>query len=556
MVGSAEEADDRELVAAHRAAGDGRGHQRRPVLRRAAQRRVGAPGRRSALRRPVQLRALGAVDRRSRGRQPGDLGHRLATGPRALHEADRDPGGLHLPPARRLSHGRVSGPRGGRSRRGPRLRGPVLHRRLDHPHLAGRQPVPDDRRGQRALRRGPGREGRRSRPARQARRPSTGGYPSEVGRPRAAQRPCHPRPSASRRTRPRRRAPDPASASLPSRPADPLAPARRRRSTDGAAHERASRERGRGRLPCRRRARGGGRPRQRAELAAGLSHGVGRDQPVRVQLQKAGFGTTVPDPGADPYCVDFDKTHQNVDQLGVVDFLSNEPARVAAATPKCFYFQSDHWRGSIVQANAATKTYEWDGHYFFDKARGDGGAWVTNFNINGHTGDPTTLPGIPGVLRPVHGPRNRRRDQPQQRPRRPVLRRAGPGAPPSRSTRARPEAWHRCGASPARGRRARHPAQPHRPVAFGDPESKVRALLGPPYDVRLGFLRYCQAGAGKYLVGALSPSDQPGAGNPLICTGAHDERGLSRYGGVGRGTSSARVRRRASRVLGCSWPRA
>src|SRR2546423_14857239 len=90
------------------------------------------------------------------------------------------------------------------------------------------------------------------------------------------------------------------------------------------------------------------------------------DNPFLCELQQAGFTPTGPHPEADPYCIEFDKRHQNVDQLGVVDFLSNEPARVAVASDKCFYFQSDHWRGSIVQADASTQTYEWDGHYFFD----------------------------------------------------------------------------------------------------------------------------------------------------------------------------------------------
>src|SRR5205085_1698827 len=35
------------------------------------------------------------------------------------------------------------------------------------------------------------------------------------------------------------------------------------------------------------------------------------------------------------------------------------------------------------------------GHYYFDKATGDGGVWVTNFNINGQSGDPSQIPGIP-----------------------------------------------------------------------------------------------------------------------------------------------------------------
>src|SRR4051812_980222 len=117
--------------------------------------------------------------------------------------------------------------------------------------------------------------------------------------------------------------------------------------------------------------------------------------PFVCELQQAGFTPAGPHPEADPYCIEFDKRKQNVDQLGVVDFLSLEPARVAAASPKCFYFQSDHWRGSLVQSDGSTKTYEWDGHYFFDKAKGEGGVWVTNFNVNGQTGDPSGVPGMP-----------------------------------------------------------------------------------------------------------------------------------------------------------------
>jgi hypothetical protein len=121
--------------------------------------------------------------------------------------------------------------------------------------------------------------------------------------------------------------------------------------------------------------------------------------PFACTLQQVGTGTNFPQPGADPFCVEFDKTHQNVDQLGVVDFLSKEPARVAAASPKCFYFQSDHWTGSIQQGQPP-ETYHWDGHYFFDKARGIGGAYVENFRVLGQSGDPTTLPGFPASWKP------------------------------------------------------------------------------------------------------------------------------------------------------------
>jgi hypothetical protein len=126
--------------------------------------------------------------------------------------------------------------------------------------------------------------------------------------------------------------------------------------------------------------------------------------PFRCTIQNVGTGTAFPDPGADPFCVEFDKTHQNVTQLGIVDFLLKEPARVAAAVTKCFYFQSDHWRGSIVQSDGSTLLYTFDGHYFFDEARGDGGVYLENVTIGGKTGDPTTLPGFPPELKPFFGP--------------------------------------------------------------------------------------------------------------------------------------------------------
>jgi hypothetical protein len=126
--------------------------------------------------------------------------------------------------------------------------------------------------------------------------------------------------------------------------------------------------------------------------------------PFHCRIQNAGQGTRVPDPGADPYCVRFDKTNQNVTELGLLTFLSREPARVAAAVPKCSYFQEDHWRGSIVQSDGRTVLYEFVGHYFFDKATGDGGVWVKGFTVAGRTFDPTTLPGFPARYRRYFGP--------------------------------------------------------------------------------------------------------------------------------------------------------
>jgi hypothetical protein len=99
--------------------------------------------------------------------------------------------------------------------------------------------------------------------------------------------------------------------------------------------------------------------------------------PFRCQNQNVGTGVDFPDPGADPFCVEFDKTQQNITDFGLVEFLAMEPARVAAAVPKCFYFQHDHWTGSIVQGQPP-ELWHWDGSYFFDKAQGIGGVYVSD----------------------------------------------------------------------------------------------------------------------------------------------------------------------------------
>ncbi len=104
--------------------------------------------------------------------------------------------------------------------------------------------------------------------------------------------------------------------------------------------------------------------------------------PFNCAIQDVGTGVGFPDPDADPFCVEFDKTQQNITDLGILDFLLNEPARVAAAVPKCFYYQSDHWTGSIVQGETP-ELWHWDGQYFFDKARAVGGVNLQNFRVLG-----------------------------------------------------------------------------------------------------------------------------------------------------------------------------
>jgi hypothetical protein len=120
--------------------------------------------------------------------------------------------------------------------------------------------------------------------------------------------------------------------------------------------------------------------------------------PFNCTIQNVGTGTDFPDPGADPFCVEFDKTQQNVTDLGIVDFLANEPARTAAAVDKCFYFQTDHWTGSIVQGEDP-ELWQWDGQYFFDKAIGAGGVNIQNLRF---LGQPASFP--PGTLPPQFQP--------------------------------------------------------------------------------------------------------------------------------------------------------
>jgi hypothetical protein len=119
--------------------------------------------------------------------------------------------------------------------------------------------------------------------------------------------------------------------------------------------------------------------------------------PFICTLQDVGTGTDYPDPDADPFCVKFDKTNQNVTDFGIVDFAAQEPARVAAASPKCFYFQHDEWTGSIVQGEPP-ELWHWDGRYFFDKAKGIGGVSVRAFRVGGTPMNAT--PFVPPQYRP------------------------------------------------------------------------------------------------------------------------------------------------------------
>ena len=139
-------------------------------------------------------------------------------------------------------------------------------------------------------------------------------------------------------------------------------------------------------------------------VAYGQSAPYDGSNPFDCVIQDVGFGTDFPDPDADPFCVEFDKRRQNFTELGIVDFLAQEPARVAAASPKCFYYQHDHWTSRVQQGVEGTELYNWDGSYFFDKARGTGGVYVENFTFNNQTQDPRAFPGFPEEWKPFFGP--------------------------------------------------------------------------------------------------------------------------------------------------------
>jgi hypothetical protein len=270
--------------------------------------------------------------------------------------------------------------------------------------------------------------------------------------------------------------------------------------------------------------------------------------PFKCVLQNAAFEPTGPDPAADPYCVEFDKRHQSVVDGGVVQFLSLEPARVAAATDKCFYFQSDHWRGSVVQEDGSTKTYEWDGHYFFDKAHAEGGVWVTNFNVNGQTGDPSSIPGMPQEFSRYFGPGTggviTRNDVPadpncaaKAAAQHDAIYASASGQAPGSGTAA-----SAC-ATPAGGFGSRHLG----PVTLGATAERVQQRLGRPDELRRGWQLFC---GGLWRVGfrgdrSGEPDDLGTA--PVVALLTYDKRFAVR--GVRVGSKVPRSARRVGKGL-------
>ena len=223
--------------------------------------------------------------------------------------------------------------------------------------------------------------------------------------------------------------------------------------------------------------------------------------PFNCELQQAGFEAQGPHPEVDPYCVEFDKRRQNVTELGIVEFFSKEPARVGVAGDKCFYYQSDHWRSAVVQDDGTTAIYEWDGKYAYDRAKGEGGAYVENFKINGRTEDPSKVPGIPPEYAQHMGPGTGGvwfENEGEVEPRCVEKAKTEPvyaAAPSDPSVPAYATDDGGCRVPNVTSRRLG-------PVAIGDAEARVREKLGRPAEIHRGFLRYCANGA--YLVGQRS----------------------------------------------------
>ena len=256
--------------------------------------------------------------------------------------------------------------------------------------------------------------------------------------------------------------------------------------------------------------------------------------PFRCVNQNVGTGTQFPDPNADPFCVEFDKTNQNVTDFGLVDFLSKEPARTAAAAPKCFYYQQDHWTGSIIQGQAP-ELWHWDGQYYFDKAKGTGGVAVHNFRIGGQPADPR--PYVPDAYKPYFYPGGgggvvvllsthpdpacaARVNTPKKRRR---IYRGGGGAYP------------RC-VSPGGPIAHRHVGR----IALGMRRRAVRRRLGRPRSTAHRVDRWCLIGAATLRVAYTRRSHRV----ELVRTTARGQTAR----GVGAGTRTKRARRRLNLV--------
>jgi hypothetical protein len=254
------------------------------------------------------------------------------------------------------------------------------------------------------------------------------------------------------------------------------------------------------------------------------------ENPFNCQLQDVGTGVDFPDPGADPFCVEFDKNSQNVTDFGLVDFLANEPARVAAASTKCFYFQRDHWTGSVVQGQPP-ELWHWDGNYFFDRARGVGGVSVRNFRVGGQPADFT--PYAPPQYHPYLDPNG------------------GGGVIVLMESEIDPGCAEKAAAGgvyvePLFGECVTPGGELHGAqvghVRLGMTREQVHNLLGPPRSEKDGTDRWCVIGDGELRVGFGGSGKQGGADPATVIL-------TTVLGHTARGIRAGSKKRRAIRKL-------
>ena len=253
--------------------------------------------------------------------------------------------------------------------------------------------------------------------------------------------------------------------------------------------------------------------------------------PFNCEIQNVGTGTDFPDPGADPFCVEFDKTSQNLlPNAGLVDFLAQEPFRVAAAAPKCFYFQRDHWTGSLVQGQPP-ELWHWDGNYFFDKAKGIGGVNVDNYRVGGQPADGSAF--APPAYQPYFSPNGGGGVI--------VLLETDPdpncvAAAAQGDVYANQPQFGNCitPGGELHGRQVGH-------VALGMSREQIVSLLGPPHSEKQGTDRWCVIGDGELRIG-YSGAKQSGAQQAAVIL-------TTVLGHTVRGIRAGSKRRRAIRRL-------
>jgi hypothetical protein len=250
--------------------------------------------------------------------------------------------------------------------------------------------------------------------------------------------------------------------------------------------------------------------------------------PFNCTLQQAGSGVDVPDPDADPLCVEYDKTHQTVLDGGMADFLSKEPQRTALSLPKCFYYQRDHWKAQLATGLPAplnTGLYQWDGSYFFDKAHGTGGIYVENFRLLDQSFDPTALPGFPAELKPFFGLGRGGFQSLQGIPVDPNCAGKSGGPTPNASGFVGSQGGFddiplvRC--SKYKGRVSTKVGRIH----LNDTRKRILGRLGKPDRERNRVARWCIAYGGEIRVGI--PSKKSGSRTPFVLT---TSRALSTHG--------------------------